>query len=141
MTDCCSNSCSSHPTPERHVCPANGRVYREVSVKTIMHHIKEPWAWEEKSQRYYFCEDPECEVVYFGQDNSIIERSALRTKVGIKEKSLSALVCYCFGVSYGEASKKPGIKQFVTEKTRNDICACETRNPSGKCCLKEFPVE
>ncbi len=28
-----------------------------------------------------------------------------------------------------------------TEKTNNCICACETRNPSGKCCLKDFPKQ
>ena len=48
--------------------------------------------------------DPECDVVYFGQDNSIIEKSALRTVVGIKEKSDTFPICYCFGVSANQAA-------------------------------------
>lgn len=72
-----------------------------------MHHIKEPWNWEEKKQSYYFCDDPECEVVYFGHDDSIIERPAVRTQVGIKDKSDDAQVCYCFGVSVKDAATLP----------------------------------
>lgn len=139
MSDCCSTSSSSNSSPKRHVCPGNGREYKEVSAKTILHHIKEPWAWEEKSQAYYFCEDPECNVVYFGQDYSVVNRAELRTLVGIKDNKPGALVCYCFGVSFGEAAERPELKRFVTEKTKNGMCACETRNPSGKCCLKDFP--
>ena len=91
MSDCCSKSCSHSET---HRCPANGKEYKGVSKKTILHHIKEPWRWQGESQSYYFCDDPECDVVYFGQDNSTIEKSALRTIVGIKEKSDSFPICY-----------------------------------------------
>ncbi|MCG7927970.1 MAG: hypothetical protein JAY67_20820 [Candidatus Thiodiazotropha taylori] len=110
-----------------------------MSTTTILHHIKEPWSWEENQQAYYFCDEPNCEVVYFGQDNTTIKASELRTGVGIKEKNQNALLCYCFGVSFLAAEENPEIKQFVTEKTRGGICACEYRNPSGKCCLKDFP--
>jgi len=50
----------------------------------VITYIKEPRTWEEKQQAYYFCEDPECDMVYFGQDNSVIKISALRTTAGIK---------------------------------------------------------
>jgi Zinc binding domain len=139
MSDCCSSSCNLDTPPKKYRCPVNGKKYMQVSAKTIMHHIKKPWAWEEKQQAYYFCEDPACEVVYFGQDNSVIKKSALRTIVGIKEKSQSKLLCYCFGISFEEAAKKSEIKQLVIEKTKNNLCACDTRNPSGRCCLKDFP--
>lgn len=135
MSDCCSTSLTSKATPKRHKCPVNGKEYKEVSARTIIHHIKEPWAWKKANQTYYFCDDPECEVVYFGQDNSVINRAELRTAVGIKEKTASALLCYCFGVSFAEASANPEIRQFIIEKTKSNLCACETRNPSGKCCL------
>jgi Zinc binding domain len=118
MSDCCSTSCSSNTSPKRQTCPGSGLECKEVSIKTILHHIKEPWAWEEKNQAYYFCEDPDCEVVYFGQDNSVIVRSELRTPVGVKEKGLDALVCYCFGVSFGDAVERPELKRFVTAKLR-----------------------
>ena len=31
------------------------------------------------------------------------------------------------------------IKDFVIKSTKEKTCACTTRNPSGKCCLKDFP--
>jgi len=91
----------------------NGKEYKEVSEKTILHHIKEPWHWKGKDQRYYFCDDPDCNVVYFGQDDSVIEKSDVRTRVGIKEKSGDALVCYCFGVTIDGAATQSETRTFV----------------------------
>lgn len=141
MSDCCSSSCSTTNHPKRHRCPVNGQEYKEVATKTILHHIKEPWLWPVKDQAYYFCDDPNCKVVYFGQDNFTVETMALRTTVGVKEQSQNSTLCYCFGVSLSNANNDSNIKQFVTEKTKNGFCACEIRNPSGKCCLKDFPKQ
>lgn len=141
MSDCCSTSCNVESFPRKHTCPVNGMEYGQVSITTIKHHIKAPWAWQEKSQGYYFCSDPDCSVVYFGQDNSIIEKASVRTDVGAKNKSENALVCYCFGVARSEARSNPLARQFVIEQTKHKRCACETRNPSGKCCLLDFPKQ
>ena len=139
MTDCCSTSCNTDSKNKWHKCPVNGIEYKEVSSRTMMHHLEKPWAWENKKQTYFFCDDPECEAVYFGQDDSVIKTTELRTTVGIKTKKKSSLLCYCFGVTFSNAEKKPEIKQFVIEKTKEGVCACEIQNPSGKCCLKDFP--
>ncbi|WP_425559234.1 putative iron-sulfur cluster-binding metallochaperone [Kistimonas scapharcae] len=138
MSDCCSASCNPKPFPKKHRCPANGKEYASVSSTTIKHHIKEPWLWNAKDQGYFFCSDPDCSVVYFGQDNSVIEKAAVRTEVGVKEKSENGLVCYCYGVTKSEAKNNPQTRQFVIKETRQQQCACETRNPSGKCCLADF---
>lgn len=98
MNDFCSSSCNSESPPSKHVCPVNGPEYKQVSLKTVIHHIKEPWDWEGKAQGYYFCDDPDCDVVYFGKDNSPIDRASLRTSVGIQEKTDEATICYCFGI-------------------------------------------
>lgn len=138
MSDCCS----TRPTgcfPKRHTCPANGKAYALVPSSTIKHHIKAPWSWNEKNQGYYFCSDPDCEVVYFGQDDSVIEKSSLRSEVGTKETSENALVCYCYGVTRSEAKNNPYIRHFIVEETKQKNCACESKNPSGKCCLADFP--
>jgi hypothetical protein len=141
MSDCCSTSCNKESFPKKHTCPANGKEYGQVSTTTIKHHIKAPWSWQEKSQGYYFCSDPDCSVVYFGQDNSLIEKGSVRTEVGVKEKSEDTLVCYCFGVTKAEAKMNSFTRQFVIGETRQKQCACETRNPSGKCCLSDFPKQ
>ena len=138
MSDCCSGSCCHNKADNTHRCPVNGKEYPRVSEKTILHHIKTPWLWQARYQKYYFCDDPDCEVVYFGQDGSVIEKSELRTAVGVKEKSGQSLVCYCFGITADEAATNPQTRKFVLKETREHVCECEVRNPSGKCCLKEF---
>ncbi|WP_369176740.1 putative iron-sulfur cluster-binding metallochaperone [Candidatus Thiodubiliella endoseptemdiera] len=137
MTNCCPSSNKPQAHPKKYKCPVNGKSYSGVSSTTIIHHINEPWNWNNKQQGYYFCNDPECEVVYFGEDDSTINKSSLRTEVGIKETNPNALICYCFGVSKIESSSQ-AIKDFVIKNTQEKICACTTRNPSGRCCLKDF---
>lgn len=138
MTDCCSESCETKP-PRKYRCPVNGVEYSEVSAKTILHHVKMPWAWSEKKQGYYFCEDPNCDVVYFGEDGSLITKSQVRTPIGVEEPSGDAPICYCFGVSKRDFSSNPSLKDYVVQKTKKGLCSCETSNPSGRCCLKDFP--
>lgn len=137
MSDCCSSSSCKNEEAGKHSCPVNGKAYAPVSKQTVMQHLRAPWLWQ--PQQMYFCDDPECSVVYFGEDDSILTADALRTAVGIKDESEQATVCYCFGVTRGQAAKTPELKTFVIEQTRKRLCACEVRNPSGKCCLKDFP--
>lgn len=137
MSDCC---CSSHAkTPVKHRCPFNGIEYPEVPKRTISHHIKESWQWEGQDQPYYFCDDPDCDVVYFGVDDSVILKSQLRTTIGVKDKSDEAMVCYCYGATKKDALTEKAIRGFVIERTKLGDCSCETSNPSGTCCLKYFP--
>jgi len=137
MSDCCTTT-QDQQTPKRHACPENDQEYIKVPYQTILHHLKEPWnvALEEKA--YYFCDDSECDVVYFGLDDTKIVKNQLRTKIGIKEASDDSLICYCFGVSKHEAKSNQQAKEFVIEKTKQKLCECNTLNPSGRCCLKDF---
>jgi len=143
MNNCCSTDASkAYPPstpPKQYTCPVNGKKYASVQPKTIKHHIKEPWKWNAKSQGYYFCDDPDCSVVYFAEDGSIIEQSELRTKIGIKVKPSNSTVCYCFDVNMNAARNSPEAKAFIVKNTKEHNCACDIRNPSGRCCLKDFP--
>lgn len=139
MADCCSSSDCKTAHPNRHRCPANGVEYAEVPARTIAHHIEHPWQWGGKAQRYFFCDDPACEVVYFGEDDSVILKSQLRTAVGVKETIDEAMLCYCFGVTRADALNDSGIRDFVVAQTKLGLCSCDTSNPSGRCCLKDFP--
>ena len=141
MSDCCHSACTTEMPSKTHVCPVNGQEYKPVSLRTMLHHISSPWVWVEKQQGYYFCDDPNCDVVYFGEDGSVITKAEIRTTVGIKEGKPDALTCYCFGVSNLEAQQHPDIRDFIVSKTHAGICSCDTRNPSGRCCLKDFPVK
>jgi hypothetical protein len=139
MSNCCSSSSCENTHPKKHRCPANGNEYLEVSARTIAHHIHHAWSWQPTSKRYFFCDDPVCDVVYFGDDGSTILKSQLRTPVGVKKLSNDSLLCYCFGVSKDDFLANPTTKDFVIAQTKAGLCSCDTSNPSGRCCLKDFP--
>lgn len=139
MSDCCSQPSSLDYFPRKSICPLNGKEYGLVSTDTIKHHVKSPWTLQSETQGYYFCTDPNCSVVYFAQDNSVIKHDELRTVVGIKSKSSDALICYCYGITKTEAINDPLTRQFVVREKKSGNCACKARNPSGKCCLGDFP--
>ncbi|MEL0584667.1 MAG: hypothetical protein AAES65_07310 [Candidatus Thiodiazotropha sp. (ex. Lucinoma kazani)] len=140
MSECRTSSPTVASTCKKHRCPVNGKEYTQVSEKNLLHQINAPWSWVIKRQAYYYCADPAREVVYFGQDDTVIDTMAVKTKKGNDSGLQDALICYCFGISYTEAIEKPALKQFVIDKTKKHMCACEVRHPSGQCCLKHFPT-
>jgi hypothetical protein len=133
MSDCCDSSLREAS------CPVDGHHSQSVGVKTILHHLKQPWLDPLTEQHYYFCDNPSCDVIYFGQDGCTIKQSQLRTVVGIKTALEHAPLCYCFGVSKCDAKADLTIRSFVIEQTKKGVCTCTTHNPSGRCCLKDFP--
>ncbi|WP_455210224.1 putative iron-sulfur cluster-binding metallochaperone [Kaarinaea lacus] len=137
MTECCDQP-SSHQYPKKYRCPVNGKEYGKVALKTILHNINNPWTANLTDQGYYFCTDPSCQVVYFGQDGAVISNSQMRTDVWQKHSRPDSVVCYCFGVTLQQTHAQ-AIRNFVVEKTKESMCACEITNPSGRCCLKDFP--
>lgn len=139
MTECCESPASGSGSPTKYRCPVNGMEYRSVGLKTVLRHVAQPWKRVLEGAAYYFCSDPNCDVVYFGQDDSVISKSELRTTVGIKDKSPDRMICYCFGVTYTTAQKNGVLADYIKDKTRRALCSCETSNPSGRCCLKDFP--
>jgi hypothetical protein len=145
MNDCCNvdETATEETTGFRaksHRCPVNGKLYARVHRKTLLHHILHPWDYTLTEQQYYFCTDPDCDVVYYGQDDSVIRTDELRTTIWQKSKDKRDAICYCFGVTKALA-KLENIKKFVSRQTKNSMCSCETSNPSGRCCLKDFPDE
>ncbi len=139
MGDRCSSSWCDAKHPQKRRCPINGTECAEVPTRTVAHHIKEPWNWTPTAERFYFCDDPDCDAVYFGDDGSVVPKSMLRTRAGAKERDGDSLLCHCFGVSRADFDKDPSIRDFVVEQTKAGRCSCETSNPSGRCCLKDFP--
>ncbi|MDH5601445.1 MAG: hypothetical protein OEY78_09105 [Gammaproteobacteria bacterium] len=135
MSQCCSQN-----RPARKLeCPINKHEYVQVAVKTLLHHLKEPWNYSLKDHGYYFCNATDCDVAYFSADGLIINKSELRTPLAAKEECEERMICYCFGISLADAKANPAIKNFVIQQTKLGNCACETSNPSGRCCLKDFP--
>ena len=141
MADCCSTTtCKEYP--KKAVCPVNGQPYTRVERKTLLHHLSHPWQIDLAEQGYYFCDSKDCPVVYFGEDASTFTQAELRTAVGQKSTRPERTLCYCFGVTEADTAKGQDIpRNFVIEQTRSGSCDCEIRNPSGRCCLKDFPKQ
>jgi hypothetical protein len=141
MSDCCAPTCQSEnkPATQKIECPTCQQLAVSVSKRTMMQHIKDVWDYRFSDEPYYFCHTPDCDVVYFTESGESLRKDAVRTRIGIKEQDDSALICYCFGVSKAVAATNKAAKEFVIKQTRESSCACETTNPSGRCCLKDFP--
>jgi len=93
-------------------------------------------------QDFWLCEDSECDVVYFGEDGTLLQTSDLRVIPSFKGgPSQNDLVCYCFLYSRQEiedelrASGDSTIFERISAEVKAGNCACEVRNPSGLCCL------
>ena len=127
MSDCCA---SEIPKMQ---CPADGTLSKQVSVSTIKHQLKEPWFFELQDNVFYYCHNPECDVAYFGSDNTLIKSASLRNS-DINDE----IICYCYGVTREDYENNQSVKEFIIQETKAKNCACEARNPSGRCCLTEF---
>lgn len=86
-----------------------------------------------------FCSNQDCDIGYFSA-SGIIPKSRLRAF----RPGQQAMLCHCFDISKpayrtalldGTAAE---IKAFVVQQTKDGLCACESRNPSGRCCLAGF---
>jgi CopZ-like zinc binding protein len=93
--------------------------------------------------QYYFCAARGCDVVYFSVDPQapIFRRGDLLVRVGAKEESDSIPVCYCFGFTRKDieneiaAKGRSTVAERISAEVSRGNCACEVKNPSGKCCL------
>lgn len=139
MSDCCSSNNASETAPKKINCPSCDQPCHEVPFETVLQHVKTPWRLKLTKQHYYFCGSRNCDTVYIALDKSSLNTAHVRTKIGSKVIDEDALICYCFDVTRVNALQDPSAKAFVVEQTKNGSCACTTRNPSGKCCLKDFP--
>ena len=99
MTDCCAKPDHNRTPPKTATCPRNGRTYPTVELRTVLHHVQRPWTRSLEVQGYYFCDDADCDVVYFGEDQSLLIRGDLRGAVGQKSHGPDKTLCYCFDIN------------------------------------------
>lgn len=142
MADCCTIPEKAAAAPAVLACPVSGTRSRQVdalTVKALVRHL----AFGEPSTQYYFCEAPDCDVVYFPfrADAARFHRADLLVRVWPKERSDDTPVCYCFGVTPKqireelETTGAPTASARIKAEVQAGNCACEVKNPSGKCCL------
>ncbi len=137
MTD----SCCSVPAESAGAicCPVSGFEGKPVDWTTVAALTIGPVP---PRQNFRLCRDPECEVVYYGSAGAVLRIGDLNVQPGFKEGS-DGLVCYCFLHHEADIACQLGeqgttdIFDSIKHEVQVGNCACEVRNPSGKCCLGE----
>ncbi len=145
MNDCCKNK----GVPEfkkKELCPRCNEAQNITSYQTVLHHLAQPYSHAlSEDNGYYFCKNNQCDVVYFDTKGTLFELGDVRGKIGEKDHSPKRQICYCFDVTFDQVEAEieehgfSSIKEFVKSQTKLKNCACEIRNPTGKCCLINFP--
>ncbi|CAN5705975.1 MAG: copper chaperone Copz family protein [Pyrinomonadaceae bacterium] len=117
---------------------------RPVSRKTVLLMLKPHLLEEAMTGTYSFCSTRGCPVVYFEEQGSHrFTTDDLRIPVGMKAKIDPIPLCYCFGFDESHirdeisCSGATTIPDRISMLIREGLCACESRNPAGVCCLGE----
>ncbi len=141
MSDCCSVKGSPN-APTVAACPVSGARSKQVDRLTVKSLVRQLPLGMPNTQ-YYFCETRDCDVVYFAFDSQapIFRRGDLLIRVGAKQESDPIPLCYCFGFTRKDIEDeiaetgRSTVADRITAEVTAGRCACEVKNPSGKCCL------
>lgn len=131
----------------RETCPRCGNKARSVP-RTTVYHMLEPVVVREVKPdgQYRVCSTRNCPVVYYGgTESNCFFHEDLRVRVGFKlpEDDPPHPVCYCFGFTEQtiageiERSGESTVVEWITRRVQAGECACEYRNPTGRCCLAD----
>jgi hypothetical protein len=123
-------------------CPVNGARSKQVDTLTVKSLVRQLPLGMPNTQ-YYYCEAPGCDAVYFPLDTQapLFRRGDLIVRVGAKETMDPIPVCYCFGFTREDiwdeirSTGKSTVAAQIKAEVEAGRCACEVKNPSGKCCL------
>ncbi len=135
--DCCRAPMSKNGSGR---CPISGGVGQSVKWTTMVALSAVPIP---PRQAISLCLDMDCEVVYFGESGLELRGADLHTVPGFKVGG-DNLVCYCF--QHSRSAIEQEVRTLASSPTFDEIrkqvkaknCACEVRNPTGKCCLRDI---
>lgn len=122
-------------------CPVAGKRGKPVPLVTLRSLVLPEHAAGAEGREWFFCDLPDCDVVYFTHDGRTLDKRALRVRVGLKEKEAPRPVCYCFGHTVESIREEIGrigrstVAASIKEKVEAGECSCENLNPKGTCCL------
>lgn len=123
------------------LCPVAGKPGRRVADVTLRSLVCDERRPEIERGEWYYCDLPDCDVVYFAADGRTLLKDALKVRVGTKERAAPRTVCYCFGhtvESIRDEIQRTGqstVAASITAKVKAGECSCERLNPKGSCCL------
>ncbi len=124
------------------ICNTCGSTANKVEYKTVLMILKNNSLQTAKPGNYFYCKNPDCNTVYFSNELGLsYYKNDVRIPIGIKETKEPKLICYCFDITEKQIKDeinltgKSTAPDFITEKIKNKLCACNIKNPSCKCCL------
>lgn len=119
-------------------CPECGHSGRSVAFETVaaLTRVRLP-----KRQAFRLCREEACSTVYWGSEGARLAVADLTVTPGFKNPGGKSLVCYCFLYDTADIERELAEQGDTTvpDRIRHEIeqgnCACEVRNPGGRCCL------
>jgi len=135
---------TNEPMTEMDRCVRCSGKGRAISRKTILLMLKPDLLERALPRSYCFCPEQDCSIVYFDNSTgSVFTVDDLRIRVGLKVKDDPIPLCYCFGFDERDIREEltqkghTTIPERISKLIREGLCACDTRNPAGVCCLGE----
>ncbi|MEW6207834.1 MAG: hypothetical protein AB1631_05665 [Acidobacteriota bacterium] len=144
--NCCEAKIEEKAAPESslQLCSACGRRGQKVRLLTLRHLLRGERQKDIRDAHYYFCASPDCDAVYFSKEtNQLFTQKDVRVRIGIKDKTEPVTICYCFGFTEQMMRDEilalgyTAIPELIKAEINAGHCACEIKNPSGRCCLGE----
>ncbi|MBI5503758.1 MAG: (2Fe-2S)-binding protein [Deltaproteobacteria bacterium] len=89
---------------------------------------------------YRYCATEACPVVYYGRGGVVLGRQHVRVPVNAKDSGADVPLCYCFAHTRRSVAEKMDAREgptsaLIAREIEAGNCACELRNPTGRCCL------
>ena len=136
---CCSGPSCAVTSPEQQSseCPASGSAGMPVDWTTV---AALSCGRVPTRQEFRLCRDPDCQVVYYGSAGTVLAVEDVTVQPGFKDGS-DGLICYCFLHHERDLAGQIGsvgradVFETIKAEVEAGNCACEVRNPAGKCCL------
>ncbi len=121
--------------------PVSGRPGKRVGRVTLQSLVRESCLRSIGEKQWFYCDRPDCDVVYFSSEQDTISKGELTIRVGAKESLAPQTVCYCFDHTVQsieaeiERTGKSTVLDSIAASVKAGECSCEHRNPKGACCL------
>lgn len=144
MSNCCArDSASARLVPQSKLgfCPSCGDKGQSVTTLTVKSLVRNHTRVNASSS-FSFCRNTHCDVDYFSADATFRKEDV--KVVGIKETDDPVPLCYCFDYTREDILREihetgeTKLAEIIKGEAQGGFCACEVKNPSGKCCLGEI---
>lgn len=139
--DCCSSQ-SSADKGVISKCPDCNAMGAPVKLKTVKSLFNKS-LFEISGKEYEFCSTSSCKVIYYDKsgEHKIIENDIHGRVYHKNVNDKTVILCNCFNYTLGDilndidVNGESEIYDKIAEGAKTGICACDIKNPEGKCCL------